>query len=370
MKIIHIVRRFGPVGGMERYVYEVVLELMRLGHTVEVVCEEVQCTPPTGLVIHQVANSFPRPRWLALLRFGQKVEAWLRQHPHPDWLIHSHERTAVHHISTYHGQPFATVLERTWLKRLSLRVLMHLWLERRELVASVFVVPNSDLTRQQLLAYYPEFSARIVHPILPGAERNVIRSPRIIPKTGGTLAFVGKEWARKGLPFATEIVRQLRINRPDLRLVVVGPEPAEVKHLFSGWRGGFELDGWVENPRYSDFDVLLHPAKSEPFGMVVTEALASNVRVVISDRCGVAAHVRSDMGTVLSLDESVQAWVNAIENALTNTKLVPRHSRHWNLVAQEYQMLYAAVAVQHAGPRVGPVSAPSEAPSGGRLRAI
>jgi len=370
MKIVHIVRRFGPVGGMERYVYELVSELCLLGHDVAVVCEEVACTPPSGLTVHRVEKSFARPRWFALMRFGQKVSAWLQKNPHPGWLIHSHERMAVHHISTYHGQPFATVFDGAWLKLLSLRVFMHLQLERREISNSVFVVPNSDLTRQQLLKYYPEYSARIVSPIFPGAECDAIRPARRVPETGGTIAFVGKEWVRKGLPFATEVVRQLRMTRPNLRFAVLGPEPDEIKHLFSGWAGGYELAGWVDNPRYSDFDVLLHPAKSEPFGMVVTEALAANVRVVVSDKCGVATSVHGDMGKVMSLAEPVRAWVNALESVLNETKLLPFHTRSWQSVAQEYQALYETTVIQRADLSTWQDSGHHGVHSGGRLNAI
>ena len=39
MKILHVVRRYGPVGGMERYVWELTHELRKLGHEVEVLCE-------------------------------------------------------------------------------------------------------------------------------------------------------------------------------------------------------------------------------------------------------------------------------------------------------------------------------------------
>ena len=328
---------------MERYVHGLVVELSRMGHHVEVICEEILCQPPLGVRVHQVPKSFSHPRWLSLLRFGQQVEKWLRDNPRPGWLIHSHERLAVHHITTYHGQPFATIWERCWLRLISLRVLMHLWLEEREISAATVVVPNSHLTRKQLLQYYPQFRSSIGKPILPGAECVCPRTNRDIPESGGVVAFVGKEWARKGLEFAVDVVRELKKHRPDLKFTVIGSDPNEVRHLFADWQSGYELLGWVDSPDYSSFDVLLHPAKSEPYGMVVTEALTCNVRVVVSANCGVASEVGLDYGAVLTLDAPLHTWVNAMDCALRQSGVAEFWTRDWHAVALEYQDTYQEV---------------------------
>lgn len=49
MQLIHIVRRYGPVGGMERYVWELTLNLRALGHEVLVLCEV--CTGKSLMVL-------------------------------------------------------------------------------------------------------------------------------------------------------------------------------------------------------------------------------------------------------------------------------------------------------------------------------
>ena len=272
MKIIHVVRRFGPVGGMERYVYEIVLAQLRMGYDVAVICEEIFCDAPQSIIVHKVTRSRPRPRWFALFRFSQRVLYWLDSNPHPGWIVHSHERLSLHNITTFHGQPFATIFERSWLRLLSLRVAMHLFLERRELSIPDVVVPNSELTRHQLLSCYPQFKSHITKPILPGVSCTIVRTERQVDELAGVIAFVGTEWRRKGLVFAAKIVEQLRKKRPLLMFVVVGPNPDTIKHLFSSWTGGYKLLGWTDKPSYSHFDVLLHPAKIEPYGMVVTEA--------------------------------------------------------------------------------------------------
>ena len=51
-RILHVVRRYGPVGGMERYVWELTRELQQLGHQVTVVCERCHAEKPAGIEVH------------------------------------------------------------------------------------------------------------------------------------------------------------------------------------------------------------------------------------------------------------------------------------------------------------------------------
>ena len=95
MKIIHIVRHYGPVGGMERYVWETTRELARLGHQVQVLCEQSMTENPPNIAVHELGRMAPRPRWLGYWRFSRRVQTWLNAHAQPGWLVHSHERTGV-----------------------------------------------------------------------------------------------------------------------------------------------------------------------------------------------------------------------------------------------------------------------------------
>ena len=340
MKLIHVVRRYGPVGGMERYVWELTRELRDLGHEVLVLCEVCLAEKPQGIVVHELGSVAARPRWLSLLRFGRRVARWLEINPRPGWLVHSHERLASHHVTTFHGPPFATVRDMPWWRRLSLRVAMQLYLERRELTVAQRIVPNSPFIRERLAHYYPELAYKLTEPIVPGVAAMQLREAHSIPIDGGVVGFVGKEWQRKGLPFAAEIVAHLRRNRPALQLWVAGPAPAEVQHLFAGWQGGYRLLGWGEQAHYAEFDVLLHPARAEPYGMVISEAMAACVPVVISDVCGAAAQVTPAAGAVLPLAAPPEAWVDAVEEQLRRRAAPPGFVRGWNEVAQEYEDVY------------------------------
>lgn len=346
MKIIHIVRRYGPVGGMERYVWETILELAKLGHEIQVLCETCVAEKPEGITVHELGKMRYRPRWLYYWRFGRRVEKWLRAHPHPGWIIHSHERVGVHDVTTFHGPPFASVRDKPWWKKISLRVAMQLYMERRELRVARSIVPNSGIIARQLAHYYPEYAGKITQPIVPGVLPGVMRTPRVVPADGGIIGFVGREWQRKGLPLAVEIAAQLRRVRPNLELWVVGPNEHEVRHLFAGWQGGYRLLGWrTDNAHFQDIDVLLHPAKAEPYGMVISEAMAARVPVVVSDACGAAEQVNDEAGKVVPLSAPLVKWVEAVAKQLDRTDPPTQFVRGWNQVALQFSAIYETLKV-------------------------
>ena len=173
----------------------------------------------------------------------------------------------------------------------------------------------------------------------PGA----LREPRNVPADGGVIGFLGKEWRRKGLPLAVEIVAHLRRARPEIELWVIGPQPEEIQHLFAGWQGGYRLLGWREQSYYAEFDVLLHPAKAEPYGMVISEAMAARVPVVVSDRCGAAAQVTPDAGAIVPLDASAERWADEVEKQLRRSDAPPQFARGWDDVAREYETIYRQI---------------------------
>lgn len=341
MKIIHIVRRYGPVGGMERYVWETTQALAKLGHQVQVLCEIRTAEQPQGIRVHELGKMAYRPRWLYYWRFGRRVQRWLDVHPQPGWLIHSHERVGVHDITTFHGPPFASVRDKPWWKRVSLRVAMQLSMERRELRVAKHIVPNSGIIAQQLAHYYPEYAHKLTRPVVPGVRAGDVHPWRKVPADGGIVGFVGREWQRKGLPLAVEIVARLRQERPHLQMWVVGPEEREVQHLFAGWQGGYRLFGWRSDAEhFREIDVLLHPAKAEPYGMVITEAMAAGVSVVVSDKCGAATQVTVDAGAVLALDAPLAQWVDAVRSQLQRATAPPPYVHGWDDVAREYEVIY------------------------------
>jgi len=338
--LVQIVRRYGPVGGMERYVWEMSREMAKLGHHVTILCEQLEANAaPAGVHIVELGCVARKPRWLAHLRFSARVSAWLDAHPSAQRIIHSHERTGVHQFTTFHGPPFASVKHKPWWQRISLRIAANLWLEQREVCGPQVkaVIPNSPLIANALRQYYPAIASRLTSPIAPGVIPMPARPARHVPPQGGVIGFVGKEWKRKGLDIAVQIVAAVRQRRPGAVLMVAGPEPDDIRHLFQAWDGGYQLLGETDStPLYAQFDLLLHPARQEPYGMVIAEARAAGVPVLISDACGIAGEL--DPAAVLSTEANISDWLMAIEHHIG--KQTDPIVRSWHTVAEEQIDMY------------------------------
>lgn len=347
MKILYIVRRFGPVGGMERYVWELSRELVGLGCAVDIVCEEfIGSRIPKGIKVYSLGRALSRPRWLSYIIFSAKVNRWINKYGRTGWVIHSHEKSKNHHITTFHGSLFAPVRYFPLWKRFSVRVAANLWLEKREVsIKSIrAIVPCSKLIKERLMFYYPASADFIVDPIPPGVAQGSMRTLREIPKHGGIVGFVGYEWRRKGLDIAIQIVKYVLKSRPNLEFWVAGPNPESIRHLFADFTGKYRLFGNVKSSEfYPQLDLLLHPARQEPFGMVVTEAMAARVWVVVSNDCGVQSEVTEHHGRVLSRGQPLEAWTEACLHLLGNEKLPPGYNRSWKQVAIEHEQLYRKI---------------------------
>ncbi len=344
LTIVQVCRRFGPVGGMERYVWELSHELATMGHTLHILCEE-DFSPETiaNMHVHALGTVRPKPRWLAHIRFSHRVHAWLEENRTSEMIIHSHERCQEHHITTFHGPPFAQVRDFSFWKRISLRVAMNLWLERRELCNQHVqtIVPNSMHISKQLKHYYPNISNLLSKPILPGVASITKRPPRPIAAKGGNIGFIGKEWKRKGLEKAIAIVSELAKQRPNMHFFVAGPKDKEIAPLFKHVNFQYSLLGLVNSANfYQQLDILLHPAKNEPFGMVITEALTAGVPVVISDVCGAASEVSHQHGSVLTLDADVTTWTQEISYWLSKEHIHVQYQHSWHDTAMTYMQLY------------------------------
>lgn len=352
MRILHIVRDYGPVGGMERIVWELTRALARRGHEVEVLCEEshTQDLPVNGRC-HRLGRILRKPRWLSHLIFSRRVTNWIRHASLNGAIIHSHERCSVHQVTTFHGPPFAPVRERPMWKRQSPRVAVNLWLERREVSNSSvrFVVPLSQLTGDLLRTYYPKAAAKVTEAIEPGVTPGPERPPRPVPVRGGVVGFVGYEWRRKGLDIAVQIAIRLSERRPDLQFWVAGPPPERIQHLFRSCHIKYRLLGNVKtSDLYPQLDLLLHPARQEPYGMVVVEAMAARLPVVISEDCGAKSEVTDLHGRVLSRERPLDEWAAACEAMLGSDVPAPGYARSWQQVAAEYEKLYGMLAGRDA----------------------
>ena len=336
MHVVHVVKRFGPVGGMERYVWELVHHLIPLGINVTVVCEKAFAAADASITVVELGRTRQKPRWVSMLRFSARVTAHCRQ---AGWLhdsetvIHSHERTAVHQITTFHGPPMAPI-KRKKLWWLSPRLVAWLWLEKRELLRpNVQVLANSKQIQTALQTHYPKVQ---FGPIAWPAVSGRIPTEK---HPACDVVFIGHEYHRKGLDRVIDAMEVARENC-HLTLAVVGArQDSGLKALLSG-REWIRNEPWVENINPSEWGrVLVHPARNEPYGMVVAEALASGIPALVSPVSGVADH---EIGATIIPNSEPNSLASQILDALGETVAAQVFS--WKSLAEIHLNIYSGAA--------------------------
>jgi UDP-glucose:(heptosyl)LPS alpha-1,3-glucosyltransferase len=351
--IIQVVRNWGPVGGMESYVWHLSHALTLLNYRITVVCEKShEARAASNIEVIETGLLPPKPRWILYWRFANKVEAVVKTIlSRGQCIVHSHERSIGHDLTTFHSMPFAGIKDKSIWRRLSIRVWAYLRMEARELGVppnpAVCIVPVSAVIAKAISKHYSSVAHQIVSPISPGVMAMPKRSQRIVSEDGGTIGFIGKEWGRKGFALFLEIAKQLQIQRPNLRVLVLGPEEAEVEHLCQDCSVKIEFLGWQPSAQFfQELDLLIHPASSEAYGMVIAEAMACQVPVLVSDACGAAVDVSANHGMVLSLHDSTSQWAQAGDALLRNSQPLAGYLRPWAQVAAEYETQYRAISLK------------------------
>ena len=311
--VIHIVRRFGCVGGMETYVWNLIHELIKQGLHVEVICEETFGEFDSKIVIHRVSKSRPKPRWKSMRRFRQLVTQYVndnfkRRHA----LIHSHERSNCHHLTTFHGPPIKS--PKTFLRSLLISRRISAWeqMEKDELLSpsTTQILAVSTIVKNQLLDLYPEVSGKQINIAHPGIHPQPIGRSEYNknPKLPKKFVFVGKEWRRKGLDLAIEILEALQNQ---WTLDVFGPSREDLPLRFVT-HPLVNIAGWKETIPWEEYEVLIHPARKEPFGMVVAEARYHGVKVLTSSKVGSVELGFRDL-VALEPESPICEWVKALE---------------------------------------------------------
>lgn len=322
--IIHVVKRLGRLGGMESYVWHLIHGLAEKGAIVAVVCEVVFEYPAENINLVQVESSPERPRWKSMLSFRNKVRLAIQQRFAGQLaIIHSHERSLGHQVTTFHGPPINFPASWNLLARLSPRLRAWRIMEYYEILSPTvqIVLPVSSIIKKALCARYELKTSKVIELAWPG----VVSVPESWIKTSSLsnpvkFLFVGREWKRKGLQFAIAVVNEFRRTRSDAILTVFGADfsayPKDILKL--DW---VVFEGWSATIPWQQFDILIHPAFQEPFGMVVAEARSHGLPVLMSTEVG-AADLRFSNTQALSLTDPIYRWCSAAQRLLEMEKKV------------------------------------------------
>jgi glycosyltransferase involved in cell wall biosynthesis len=143
-----------------------------------------------------------------------------------------------------------------------------------------------------------------------GSSRAVSRSVREQRRAelgleGCVYCFVGRLWSGKGIDELFNAYRRLSAETTAISLLMVGDGVDEARYrraakdlpnvVFAGFIQPSELPAW-----YALADVLVFPTRGDPNGLVIEEALAAGLPVIVSDAAGdVASRVPKAVGHIV-----------------------------------------------------------------------
>ena len=343
-RIVQIVKRFGPVGGMETYVWQLTHGLSEKGLLVSVVCEQVVGEASADIDIILVEKSLEKPRWKSMLMFRVRVDSLLKDHfQGQKIIIHSHERSLSHHVTTFHGPPINSDGNLNWIQKLSPRIHGWMQMERHELLSPSVqcVVPVSSKVQDALINEYPDLKGKQLRLGWPGVVEPASNARRQddCDHVSSRLVFIGKEWKRKGLRRAIDVVEVFRWACPNAALDVYGIESSDIPKNLSK-KAGVSFKGWSSAIPWANYDVLIHPAENEPFGMVIAEARSHGVAVLMSDRVG-AADLAFNGIRIVPFNAPLSEWESALQELLASPNSSGEVKWTWNdLVDLHCQTIY------------------------------
>jgi UDP-glucose:(heptosyl)LPS alpha-1,3-glucosyltransferase len=378
LRIAVLNRIFKPTaGGAERYSIALVEQLAQR-HEIHVFAQQIDHQWP-GVHYHRIPLPFARPRWLNQLWFA--LATWWQTRRGFD-VVHSHENTWHGRVQTVHVVPVTysllhglsgTRLALRWLKiATSPRLMAYLALERARynLADRRCIVLASSTQESVMAASFPECvsACEVVTPgvgAVPGRstldKRVAARTQLGLPQLGRCVLFVGNDFRKKGLP---TLIAALVHLPDDVFVAVVGN--AAQKALIQQ-----ELDASGQSARifflgalpavdvaYQAADCLAHPTLEDTFAMVVLEAMAHGLPVVVSNAsfCGISALLTADVDALLLTDpRDVTSLHTALERVLEEGTLTEclrmqglRFARQhvWSEIALHQEVIYHAVAAK------------------------
>jgi glycosyltransferase involved in cell wall biosynthesis len=377
LRIAVLSRHFSSTGGgAERYSIALV-EQLAAQHEVHVFAQTIAHAHP-GVHYHPISMPLRKPRWINQLWFAYAT--WKQTRQGFD-VVHSHENTWHGNVQTVHVLPVkhtlfdgrhGLALALRWLKVCtSPRLLAYLWLERARYAMGAGpkrIVLTSHALHEVMARAYPQ--ARVAMEVIapgiaqaPGrcsAEQSLAaRASLGLPAPGRGLLFVGNDFQKKGLP---ALLQTLQTLPPDVWLAVVGQ--GEQNTAMRQRVHALGLDARVHflgalrdmDLAYRAADCLVHPTLEDTYAMVVLEAMAQGLPVVVSSAryCGISAELRDGVNAVLLSDpRDAVALTQALNRVLNDAALAADLSmqaqqfaaqRSWSEVARRYLQTYSAVA--------------------------
>ena len=314
MKIATIVREFRKDCGLERAAYEISKSLATRGHKLSII-SSIHHIPPSKNFEYRHIPCWNWRTSTKYLSFKYLTKHALKNHSFD--IIHAHgtesglgdvlTMQSCHRAGIEQRKRYSHLINPYFYWHIADRIILlgeSEWLKKRRYKKIIAV---SSLLKREIIQYYnipdndifvipngvntEEFSPKI------RILRDNIRKQYKLTRDDFTIIFVGNEFSRKGLEILIRAIHALK--RINIRVIICGKDnPSKFIDLIKTLRmqNQFIFTGMQNDIRqfYSAADLFVLPTLHEAFGMVITEAMACGLPVIVSRNAGAAEDIISD----------------------------------------------------------------------------
>jgi UDP-glucose:(heptosyl)LPS alpha-1,3-glucosyltransferase len=293
---------------------------------------------PDRIIAHKIPI-IPFPRWLRPVSFAWFAERAVARGGHD--IVHSHDRVFSFDFLTHHGLPHELWIREVRQKKPSLFDRATAWVEKRGIQASpdAVLLPVSRFSLDGLKRCFslPEKRFRMIHPAisldrfrsLDRSEcRRSIRRHYQLQETDVVLLFVGMNFETKGLKRVLEGLSAFTDRgrtHPELKLLVVGKGDVRRYRQAAGELGVARRTVFTGpvlpvEPIFMASDISVLLSHLEPFGIVVLEAMAAGLPVLVSETVGAAEILtHGKEGFILSAENLTEEMCDALAALMAPT---------------------------------------------------
>ncbi len=198
------------------------------------------------------------------------------------------------------------------------------WLtaEKDAYARAAHLFPWSEMVKRSLMQDYAVPAEKIT---VTGSSGQ-FRAPYDGPKSFGTrrIIFNGSEWERKGGDLLLTAFQQVRRSLPDAVLVVVGAPSAITQP-------GVLCPGYISSPAemqtlFLDSDLLVAPARCEPYGGFLVEGMNYGVPCLVSNHGGMPEIVDHGVNGLVLEETTPDTLAEAIVSLLGDPARLERFS--------------------------------------------
>lgn len=370
-----VIPKYGLVGGAEQFASELTQRLCAYNeHQYHVFANRWQASS-AAIKFHRVPIiSFPK--FLTTISFAYFIRRQLRENIFS--LVHSHERIFAADIFTLHGIPHRYWVHNVRRKKMSPYDLVTAWVEKKlveEGNCKKFIAVSS-LTKDIFLQEY-QINPDKVAVINPGVDlndyaqrnkdsvRNTIRRELGINIADPVILFASMNFEIKGLDDVLFSLAKLKAQNRKFKLIVAGKgnikkytKMAKEAQINSDiiFTGPVNKEYLIRMYLASDLYIML--SKFDTFGMVVLEAMAAGLPVIISSNVGAKDLVQEDKNGFIVSNTSDTEYIATkiallldenIRRPLAEAAYQTAAQNTWDAVTKKYAAIYENLLAEHRG---------------------